>query len=100
MDAYGITMNRRKRPFLAHLFRPAADAICSHRQFCRWRTGCRQFANVTVKLFGGRTMCSRKAIFSHKKIGILLRKDWHPDAIGALIILQGAARSGKSSPAG
>jgi Transposase IS66 family/IS66 C-terminal element len=27
-----------KRPFLAHLFRPAADAICSHRQFCRWRT--------------------------------------------------------------
>jgi hypothetical protein len=25
-----------KRPFLAHLFGPAADAICSHRQFCRW----------------------------------------------------------------
>jgi Transposase len=30
--------------------------FCSHRQFCRWRTGCRQFANVTVRLFGGRTM--------------------------------------------
>ena len=28
-----------KRPFLAHLFGPAADAIYSHRQFCRWRTG-------------------------------------------------------------
>src|ERR1700681_2109950 len=31
-----FTCNHRKRPFLAHLFRPAADAICSHRQFYRW----------------------------------------------------------------
>src|ERR1700730_5001003 len=36
-----------KRPFLAHLFPPAADAICSHRQF--------KFENVTAKRFGGRT---------------------------------------------
>jgi transposase len=32
MDAYC----KGKRPFLALLFRPAADAICSHRQFYRW----------------------------------------------------------------
>jgi hypothetical protein len=32
MDAYA----RSERPFLAHLFGPAADAICSHGQFCRW----------------------------------------------------------------
>ena len=33
-----------------------SDAICSHRQFFRWRTRCRQFANVTARFFGGLTM--------------------------------------------